>query len=394
MKCVRRPAIRCATGRERSARRIPAVPLADPRLAPSCRAAGKYRCRRAPARPGRSRGDAGAAAPGAGRRGATARGLPDDAGHEPAGAGTGWTRGRSAGRAPAGRRRLGRALRARKRASRRCAPGRGRPAGAGARPAAGRRRRDAPGAVAGGAGVRRRCGQPGGAAAPRPGAGRPGERGRGGPRRCCSSISPNGPTRRWPAKTAKAPAATGASRRPLRRRIRWRWRTTWAKASGRRGACCRARCSNAWPPTACRRRPPCWPGPRSPGSSRATRASRWKWRDWSRGACSTSSPSWPDRSPGSRRCAWRMSARGSVGERLDALQAAILAQEEAAALRDPFAPDWPLAELGFAWLAGELDGAGGGRAGLPSAAAGRVPRVAGAAPRRRPAGQPAGPPRP
>ncbi|EQB8555805.1 non-ribosomal peptide synthetase, partial [Pseudomonas aeruginosa] len=49
---------------------------------------------------------------------------------------------------------------------------------------------------------------------------------------------------------------------------------------------------------------------------------------------------------------------GSVGERLDALQAAILAQEEAAALRDPFAPDWPLAELGFAWLAGELDGAG------------------------------------
>ncbi|HFH4024638.1 TPA: non-ribosomal peptide synthetase, partial [Pseudomonas aeruginosa] len=40
---------------------------------------------------------------------------------------------------------------------------------------------------------------------------------------------------------------------------------------------------------------------------------------------------------------------GSVGERLDALQAAILAQEEAAALRDPFAPDWPLAELGFAW---------------------------------------------
>ncbi|WP_139269486.1 hypothetical protein, partial [Pseudomonas aeruginosa] len=43
---------------------------------------------------------------------------------------------------------------------------------------------------------------------------------------------------------------------------------------------------------------------------------------------------------------------GSVGERLDALQAAILAQEEAAALRDPFAPDWPLAELGFAWLAG------------------------------------------
>ncbi|WP_164727130.1 hypothetical protein, partial [Pseudomonas aeruginosa] len=24
----------------------------------------------------------------------------------------------------------------------------------------------------------------------------------------------------------------------------------------------------------------------------------------------------------------------------------------------PFAPDWPLAELGFAWLAGELDGAG------------------------------------
>ncbi|HBO6993818.1 TPA: non-ribosomal peptide synthetase, partial [Pseudomonas aeruginosa] len=43
---------------------------------------------------------------------------------------------------------------------------------------------------------------------------------------------------------------------------------------------------------------------------------------------------------------------GSVGERLDALHAAILAQEEAAALRDPFAPDWPLAELGFAWLAG------------------------------------------
>ena len=132
-----------------------------------------------------------------------------------------------------------------------------------------------------------------------------------GPRRCCSSISPNGPTRRWPAKTAKAPAATGASRRPLRRRIRWRWRTTSAKASGRRGACCRARCSNAWPPTACRRRPPCWPGPRSPGSSRATRDCRWKWRDWSRGACSTSSPSWPDRSPGSRRCAWRMSARAA-----------------------------------------------------------------------------------
>ena len=58
-----------------------------------------------------------AAAPGAGRRGATARGLPDDAGHEPAGAGTGWARGRSAGRAPAGRWRLGRTLRARKRAS-------------------------------------------------------------------------------------------------------------------------------------------------------------------------------------------------------------------------------------------------------------------------------------
>ncbi len=29
------------------------------------------------------------------------------------------------------------------------------------------------------------------------------------------------------------------------------------------------------------------------------------------GACSTSSPSWPDRSPGSRRCAWRMSARAA-----------------------------------------------------------------------------------
>ncbi len=130
-------------------------------------------------------------------------------------------------------------------------------------------------------------------------------------RRCCSSISPSGPTRRWPAKTAKAPAVTGESRRPLRRRVRWRWRTTWAKASGRRGACCRARCSNAWQPTACRRRPPCWPGPRSPGSSRATRDSLWKWRDWSRGACSTSSPSWPDRSPGSRRCAWRMSARAA-----------------------------------------------------------------------------------
>ncbi len=33
--------------------------------------------------------------------------------------------------------------------------------------------------------------------------------------------------------------------------------------------------------------------------------------DWSRGACSMSSPSWPDRSPGSRRCAWRMSARAA-----------------------------------------------------------------------------------
>lgn len=30
---------------------------------------------------------------------------------------------------------------------------------------------------------------------------------------------------------------------------------------------------------------------------------------------------------------------GSIDERLDALQAAILAQEEAATLRDPFAPD-------------------------------------------------------
>ncbi len=189
-------------------------------------------------------------------------------------------------------------------------PWAGRPAGTGARPAAGRRRRDAPGAAAGGAGVRRRCGQPGGAAAPRPGAGRPGERGRG--RRGAAvpaflRVGQRGAGRRRRRKRQRLLA----SRRPLRRRVRWRWRTTWAKASGRRGACCRARCSNAWPPTACRRRPTCWPGPRSPGSSRATRASRWKWRDWSRGACSTSSPSWPDRSPGSRRCAWRMSARAA-----------------------------------------------------------------------------------
>ena len=332
------------------------------------------------------------AAPGAGRRGATARGLPDDAGHEPAGAGTGWARGRSAGRAPAGRRRLGRTLRARKRASRRFALGRGRPAGTGARPAAGRRRRDAPGAVAGGAGVRRRCGQPGGAAAPA--WGRPARRARTREtRRCCSSISPSGPTRRWPAKTAKAPAVTGASRRPLRRRVRWRWRTTWAKASGRRGACCRARCSNAWQPTACRRRPPCWPGPRSPGSSRATRDCRWKWRDWSRGACSTSSPSWPDRSPGSRRCAWRMSARAASASGSTPSRRRSSPRRRQRPCAIPL-PRLAARRVGLRLAGGRTGWRRGGRAGLPSAAAGRVPRVAGAAPRRRQAGQPAGPSRP
>ncbi len=228
----------------------------------------------------------------------------------------------------------------------------------------------------------------------RRGLGRPARRARTREtRRCCSSISPSGPTRRWPAKTAKAPAVTGESRRPLRRRVRWRWRTTWAKASGRRGACCRARCSNAWQPTACRRRPPCWPGPRSPGSSRATRASRWKWRDWSRGACSTSSPSWPDRSPGSRRCAWRMSARAASasGSTPSRRRSSPRRRQRPCAIP---CPRLAARRVGLRLAGGRTGWRRGGRAGLPSAAAGRVPRVAGAAPRRRPAGQPAGPPRP
>ncbi len=198
-------------------------------------------------------------------------------------------------------------------------------------------------------------------------------------RRCCSSISPSGPTRRWPAKTAKAPAVTGASRRPLRRRVRWRWRTTWAKASGRRGACCRARCSNAWPPTACRRRPPCWPGPRSPGSSRATRDSLWKWRDWSRGACSTSSPSWPDRSPGSRRCAWRMSARAASASGSTPSRRRSSPGGGSGPARS-LCPRLAARRVGLRLAGGRTGWRRGGRAGLPSAAAGWVPRVAGAAP--------------
>ncbi|MDF5808064.1 hypothetical protein P4123_10165 [Pseudomonas aeruginosa] len=75
-----------------------------------------------------------------------------------------------------------------------------------------------------------------------PGAGRPGERGRGAEALLFQHFS------EWANEALAGEDGESASgywreRQPLRRRIRWRWRTTWAKASGRRGACCRARCS-------------------------------------------------------------------------------------------------------------------------------------------------------
>ncbi len=184
-----------------------------------------------------------------------------------------------------------------------------------------------------------------------------------------------------------------ASRRPLRRRVRWRWRTTWAKASGRRGACCRARCSNAWPPTACRRRPPCWPGPRSPGSSRATRTPS------GNGATGLGAPVQRVRRAGRTVRRGRAAVPGECprGQRRRAARRPPGGDPRPGGGSGParsLCPRLAARRVGLRLAGGRTGWRRGGRAGLPSAAAGRVPRVAGAAPRRRQAGQPAGPSRP
>ncbi|MDF5979708.1 hypothetical protein P4114_23950 [Pseudomonas aeruginosa] len=251
---------------------------------------------------------------------------------------------------------------------------------------------DAPGAVAGGAGVRRRCGQPGGAAAPRPGEAGPASADEGAEALLFQHFSEwaNEALAGEDGESASGywrEQASAAAENPLARR------TTSAKASGRRGACCRARCSNAWPPTACRRRPPCWPGPRSPGSSRATRDSRWN------GATGLGAPVQRVRRAGRTVRRGRAAVPGECprGQRRRAARRPPGGDPRPGGGSGParsLCPRRPLAGLGFAWLAGRTGWRRGGRAGLPSAAAGRVPRVAGAAPRRRQAGQPAGPSRP
>ncbi|MDF5993732.1 hypothetical protein P4200_01045 [Pseudomonas aeruginosa] len=245
---------------------------------------------------------------------------------------------------------------------------------------------------AGGAGVRRRCGQPGGAAAPRPGAAGPASADEG-PRRCCSSISPNGPTRRWPAKTAKAPAATGASRRPLRRERplaladdlgegEWTARRLLPRALLERLAANglpEAAALLAWTQVAGQ-----FQGDEGLSLEMARLVSGRLFNEFAELA---------GPSAGVAPLCLENVRAGSVGERSTPSRRRSSPRSEAAVCAIPLPPDWPLAELGFAWLAGELDGAG-----VAELIAGSR-RWAGSSscrccPRRRPAGQPAGPPRP